>query len=333
MSRSLKAHILLVFVTLLWGITFVQIKAALVYISPLLFNVVRMVLAASAMCLIFHKDLARLTYKSARAGALVGVFLWLGYEFQTTGLKFTTASKSAFLTGICVVLVPLLLAIFFRRHVNRWVTLGALTAFVGLYLMAFPASGDGAFHLSSINVGGMLSLACAVMFGFQIIFIGRAAQKYEFRQIATVQIVVCAILMAVTVPVVEKPYVAWNATVIWAIAVTALLCTALAFSVQAWAQQFTPPTHAALIFSMEPVFAGLASWLLLGERLGFRGGAGAALILGGVLLSELKGSTPAEMQEETAEEPDESETNSSERVSRAECRVDDSVERAAKESV
>jgi drug/metabolite transporter (DMT)-like permease len=313
--------------------TFVQIKAALVYISPLLFNVVRMVLAASAMCLIFHKDLARLSAKSARAGAVVGGFLWLGYEFQTTGLKFTSASKSAFLTGICVVLVPLLLAVFFRRHVNRWVTLGALTAFTGLYLMAFPAHGYGAFSFSSINVGDMLSLVCAVMFGFQIIFIGRATRKYEFRQIATVQILVCAILMAITVPIVEKPYVTWNATVIWAILVTALLCTALAFSVQAWAQQFTPPTHTALIFSMEPVFAGLASWFLLGERLGFRGAAGGALILGGVLLSELKGSTPAEMQEETADEGEESEANSSESLHRPVCRGNENGRPAAKESV
>ncbi len=286
--------------------TFVQVKAALVYISPLLFNVVRMALAALAMSLIFHKDLGRLTAKSARAGAVVGVFLWLGYEFQTTGLKYTSASKSAFLTGICVVLVPLLLAVFFRRRVNRWVTMGALTAFVGLYLMAFTAHGEGAFHVSNINVGDLLSLACAVMFGFQIIFIGRSTQKYEFKQIATVQIVVCAILMAISVPVVEKPYVTWNATVIWAIVVTALLCTALAFSVQAWAQQFTPPTHTALIFSMEPVFAGVASWLVLGEQLGLRGIMGGGLILGGVLLSELKGSTPAEMQEETIDQVQES---------------------------
>ncbi len=310
MSRSTKAHILLVFITLLWGITFVQIKAALEYMSPLLFNAVRMAVAGVAMCVIFHKDLAKLTAKSARAGAVVGLFLWLGYEFQTVGLKFTTPSKSAFLTGICVVLVPLLLAVFFRRHVNRWVLLGAFTAFAGLYLMAFPAG--EVLRLSRVNRGDLLSLCCAVMFAFQIIFIGRATQKYAFRQIATMMIVSSAVLMWITVPVVEHSYVTWNATVIWAVLVTALLCTVLAFSVQAWAQQFTPPTHAALIFTMEPVFAGIAAWVWLGDSLKGRGWAGAALIVGGVLISELKGSTPAEMREETAEEAEESEQNSSE---------------------
>lgn len=300
MSRSVKAHILLVFATLLWGITFIQIKVALTYVSPLLFNAIRMALAALTMCVIFHKELAGLTIKSVRAGAIVGIFLWLGYEFQTVGLKYTTASKSAFLTGICVVLVPLLLAVFFRRHVNRWVMLGAFAAFVGLFLMAFPNS-EANFQWSSVNKGDLLSLCCALMFGFQIIFIGRATQKYAFRQIATIQIVVCAALMWITAPIVEHPTVTWNSTVIWALLVTALLCTALAFSVQAWAQQFTPPTHAALIFSLEPVFAGIASWLWMGETLKGRGLAGAVLILGGVLISELKGSTPAEMKEETGD--------------------------------
>jgi len=323
LSRSAKAHLLLVFITVLWGMTFVQIKAALNYISPLSFNLFRMTIAAAAMCLIFHKNLAQLTVKSARAGAIVGFFLWLGYEFQTTGLKYTTPSKSAFLTGICVVLVPLLLALFFRRHVNRWITFGALIAFAGLYLMAFPAHGSRTFDLSRINVGDLLSLGCAVCFAFQIILIGRATQKYAFRQIATVQIVVCAILMAVVdpvvktaVPAVAAPAITWNATLIAALLVTALLCTVLAFSVQAWAQQFTPPTHAALIFSMEPVFAAVASWWFLGENLGLGGGAGAGLILAGVLVSELKGSTADEMREETATEPDESDLQASEMLTR-----------------
>jgi drug/metabolite transporter (DMT)-like permease len=120
--------------------------------------------------------------------------------------------------------------------------------------------------------------------------------------------------------------------VIWAIVVTALLCTALAFSVQAWAQQFTPPTHTALIFSMEPVFAGAASWLLLGERLGYRGWGGAALILGGVLLSELKGSTPDEMREETADEFEESEGRGAVSLPGTEGRADNDRS-TAKESV
>ena len=298
MSRSAKAHILLVLVTLIWGATFVQIKAALAYTSPLLFNVVRMSLAALALVLLFRKNMARLTPASIRAGAIVGFFLWLGYEFQTTGLKITTPSKSAFLTGVSVVLVPVFLAIFFRRHINRWTLAGVVVAFAGLYLLTVPAAA-GASGFSSINRGDVFTIACAVSFAFQIIFMGRATEKYEFQQIAAVEAIVCAVLMAITIPVVEKPYVAWNSTVVWAILVTGLLGTAVAFTVQAWAQQFTPPTHTALIFSLEPVFAWITSLLLLNDRLGIRGGVGAVLILAGVLLSELRGGAQAAMNEET----------------------------------
>lgn len=304
MSRSAKAHIYLVLVTLVWGATFVQIKAALVYASPLLFNVVRMTLAAVALCLIFRKDLGRLTRQSVRAGAIVGFFLWLGYEFQTTGLKFTTASKSAFLTGVSVVLVPVFLTVFFRRHINRWTVGGVGAAFAGLYLLTVPGGANGVSDFSTINRGDVLTIACAVSFAFQIIFMGRATQRYSFQQIATVEAVVCALLMAISVPVVERPFIIWNATVVWAILVTGLLGTAVAFTVQAWAQQFTPPTHTALIFSLEPVFAWITSYLVLHERLGLRAGFGAVLILGGVVVSELKSSSPQETTEELGSSAD-----------------------------
>jgi drug/metabolite transporter (DMT)-like permease len=300
MSRSAKAHILLVLVTLIWGATFVQIKAALVYASPLLFNVVRMSLAAVVLLLIYRKDVARLTPQAFRAGAIVGFFLWLGYEFQTTGLtyKLTTPSKSAFLTGVSVVLVPVFLAVFFRRHINRWTMVGVIAAFIGLYLLTVPAGQAGGADFSSISQGDLLTIGCAISFAFQIIFMGRATHRYPFQQIATIEASVCAVLMAISVPVLEKPYAVWNSTVVAAILVTGLLGTAAAFTVQAWAQQFTPPTHTALIFSLEPVFAWITSFILLRERLGARGGVGATLILGGVLLSELKGSTQAATDEE-----------------------------------
>ena len=132
MSRSLKAHLLLVFVTFVWGATFVSIKTALNDASPLTFNAVRMVLAALVLLAIFWRDLRGLSRGCFLAGALVGVFLWLGYSFQTPGLQYTTASKSAFLTGMSVVLVPLFLMLFWRKHVNRWSLVGVAVAFVVL---------------------------------------------------------------------------------------------------------------------------------------------------------------------------------------------------------
>ncbi|HVP51051.1 MAG TPA: DMT family transporter [Terriglobales bacterium] len=288
MSRSLKAHVLLVAVTFVWGVTFVEIKDALGDVSPLLFNAVRMTLAGAALALVFRKHL-RMTAAALGTGIWMGTLLWMGYEFQTTGLVLTTPSKSAFLTGVSVVLVPVFLALLWRRHINRWTSLGVLAAFVGLYLLTVPSSGPGGFF-SGINKGDALTLGCAVTFAFQIIFMGRAMRSHAFEQIATLQACVAAVLMAASVPLLEKPHVVWSPRVVIAILVTALLGTAAAFTIQAWAQQFTPPTHTALIFVLEPVFAWASSYVLLGERLGTRAGLGALLIIAGVLLSELKGS-------------------------------------------
>ncbi len=288
MSRSGKAHLLLVLVTFAWGATFVQIKDALRDITPLLFNAVRMILAAACLVLIYRKHL-HFSRGVLGAGLLLGALLWVGYSFQTTGLMYTSPSKAAFLTGLAVILVPVYLALIWRRHINRWTTVGVVAAFVGLYLMTVPAArGDGLF--SGINRGDLLTLGCAVAFAFQIIFMGRAMRVHRFEQIATLQAMFAAALMVLSLPVLEHPHVTWSWRVIAAIVVTAVFCTAAAFTIQAWAQQFTPPTHTALIFMLEPVFAWATAYAVLGEKLGLRAGMGAFLIIGGILLSELKGS-------------------------------------------
>jgi len=289
MSRSVKAHILLVLVTFVWGSTFVVIKNALADMSPLFFNAVRITLAAVVLALIFLRELRSMNRQAFRAGCVVGIFLWLGFEFQTTGLKLTTPSKSAFITGFSVILVPVFLALAWRKRVNRWIVAGVFIALAGLYLMTVPA-GKGGSGFSGINRGDLLTVGCAVMFALQIITMGRAVQRHRFEQMAGVQAIVCAVLMFATVPVVEHVYAAWTPRVIWAILITGLLGTGAAFAIQAWAQQFTPPTHTALIFLLEPVFAWITSYIVLRERLGWRAGFGASLILAGIVLSELKGS-------------------------------------------
>jgi drug/metabolite transporter (DMT)-like permease len=282
-SRSAKAHILLVLVTLVWGATFVVIKDALADISPLLFNAVRMTLAAVTLALVYARHLRRLTRGALLGGILIGALLWLSYEFQTTGLGITTASKSAFITGFSVILVPVFLFAWHKR-INRWTLVGVLIAFTGLYLMTVPAG------LDSINRGDVLTIVAAVIFALQIICVGRIMRHHPFELVATVEIAVAAALMFLSVPLVEHAYVIWSSRVIVALLVTFLLGTAAAFVIQAWAQQFIPPTHTALIFLLEPVFAWVTSYLVLHERLGLRAGLGAALILGGILVSELKGS-------------------------------------------
>ena len=289
MSRTVKAHLLLVLMTLIWGSTFVLIKAALADSSPLALNAVRMSLAAVLLAFWYRRDLARMTRPALAAGAMVGVFLYAGYAFQTSGLRLTTPSKSAFLTGVSTVLVPLIMFALWRTTVHAWRAVGIALALSGLFLMTVPAGQQGLADFAHVNLGDVLSFFCAIGFAFQIVFLGRASRRFPFEQIALLQVSVAAVLMAVTAPILEQPHFRPTGTVIACVLVTGVLGTALAFTVQAWAQQFTPATHAALIFTMEPVFAWLTSFIYMKERLGMRAGSGALLILAGVLVSELLG--------------------------------------------
>ena len=289
MSRTVKAHLLLILMSLIWGATFVLNKAALQYVSPLFFNAVRMSMAAILLALYYRRHLSQLTRPALRAGIVVGFFLFLGYAFQITGLHLTTPSKSAFLTGVSTVLVPLLLIIIWRAHINHWRAVGIVTAFVGLFFMTVPPGRQGIADFANVNLGDLLSIACAFGFAFQIIWIGRASQRFPFEQIAVLQMATAALLTAIATPLLEHPHMQLSPTVVAAILITGILGTAVAFTVQAWAQQFTPATHAALIFTLEPVFAWLTSFIVLNERLGLRAGAGALLIIAGVLVSELLG--------------------------------------------
>ena len=155
-----------------WGATFVVIKNALIDISPLYFNAIRMSLAALVLVTVFHRELPRITWRAVRSGALVGSFLFVGNELQTCGLKYTSASKSAFLTGVSVVLVPVFLAMFWKRGINRWSASGVVLAFVGLYFLTVPAGQHAGLNLESMNRGDLYTLGAAVAFAFHIIFVG-----------------------------------------------------------------------------------------------------------------------------------------------------------------
>jgi drug/metabolite transporter (DMT)-like permease len=300
-SRSIKAHLLLVLMTLIWGSTFVLIKEALKDSSPLLLNAVRMALAAVLLALYYRKHLNTWTRPALTAGVVVGIFLYLGYALQTTGLKLTTPSKSAFLTGTSTVLVPLILVAFWKTRIHLWRAVGIALAFFGLFLMTVPAGRAGLADFANVNRGDILSIGCAFGFALQIVFLGRATQRFPFEQIAVLQIGTAAALMAVTAPLLEHPRFQPSNAVIATVLITGILGTAVAFTVQAWAQQFTPATHTALIFNLEPVFAWLTSFIYLHERLGFRAGAGALLILTGVLVSELLGQV-GQLDSKTAED-------------------------------
>jgi drug/metabolite transporter (DMT)-like permease len=291
-QQTLRAHLLLLAVVAIWGATFVLVKDALQDASPLLFNFLRMALAFLCLALIYRKRLRNIKRPALIAGAMVGACLAAGYQFQTTGLARTTPSKSAFITGMVVVLVPLLAAIPWLRsntmhapRLNAW--LGALLAFTGVVLLTTPAGVAFAQQFASINVGDLLSLGCALGFALHVISLAHTSSRIDLAQLATLQIGFCAVYMAVMLPLERHTYLHLTPRLIIALLVASVLATAVAFTIQSWAQQFLPATHTALILALEPVFAGITSYLVLGERLHARAAWGVALILAGIALTEL----------------------------------------------
>lgn len=303
MSRSAKAHLLLLAVVFVWGSTFVLVKDALADISPLLFNLLRMVLAAFCLGIIYRRHIGHIDRRALIFGAVTGLFLATGYQFQTAGLRLTTPSKSAFITGMTVIFVPLLIIIPRLRpagtHAPRWNAFaGATLAFAGIVFLTTPTHAGLDFR--SINIGDLLTLACALGFACHVLALAHFSPRMRFEQLALLQVSFAAISMAISLPVFERPWVHWSVPVVVALAVAAVLATAMAFTVQSWAQQFLPATHTAVLFTMEPVFAWLTSWVVLGERLGLRSGAGALLILAGICLTELLPSRIQPTAHETA---------------------------------
>jgi drug/metabolite transporter (DMT)-like permease len=290
MSRSLKAHLLLLGVVIIWGSTFVLVKDALSDISPLLFNLLRMILATACLALVYGRHLGRIDRRAVISGGLTGLFLAMGYQFQTAGLRLTTPSKSAFITGMVVVIVPLLLIIPklrpFGSHPPHWnAYLGALLAFVGIVLLTTPA--HSGFDFRSINSGDLLTLGCALGFSLHMLALAHFSPRVRFEQLAVLQVGFAAVFMAVSMPIFERPYLHWSTRVVVALAIAAVLATAAAFTIQSWAQQYLPATHTALLLTLEPVFAWITSFLVFGERLGMRSGTGALLIFAGIGVTEL----------------------------------------------
>lgn len=295
---KLRAYLLMVFVVAVWGSTFVLIKNALGDASPAAFNFIRMSLAFAVLAIAYHRAWRGLRMKQVAGGVIVGLCLATGYQFQTIGLVRTTPSKSAFITGLLVVLVPLLSLIPGIRppcaRNPRWNAFcGAALAFVGIVLLTAPtASAQGGVagllpDFSSINLGDVLTLGCAIGFAFHCIALSHTSPRIDFRSLALVQVGSCAVLMGLSLPLIERPHVIWTSRLILALLIAAVLATAAAFSIQSWAQSILPSTHTALILTLEPVFAWITSFLVLHERLGIRAGCGALLILAGIAITEL----------------------------------------------
>jgi drug/metabolite transporter (DMT)-like permease len=274
----------LVFTTAVWGSTFVVVKDAVAKVPVLDFLGLRFALAAAVMLALRPKALAALDRTAWRHGILLGLVLGLGYAAQTFGLQTASASVSGFVTGLFVVFTPLIAAVVLRRRVPRAVWFAVALATVGLGLISLHGFGVGR--------GELLTVVAAFCFALHIVGLGEWSHRYDAYALAVVQIGTVSVLAlllavgrnlghgaaAVTIP---------SQTSVWvAIAVTALLGTAAGFFLQTWSQARMPATRAAVVLTMEPVFAGITG-VLAGESLAVRGWIGAGLVLAAMYLVEL----------------------------------------------
>jgi drug/metabolite transporter (DMT)-like permease len=293
-SKRLRADLALALCALIWGATFVVIKNALADVSVIAYLAVRFGLAAIVMAIIYWRAVRVLTWRAVWAGAQIGMFMFGGYMFQITGLRWTTPSKAGFVTGLYVVFVPILLAIFGKRRISLWIWAGAVAALAGLYFLSVPSEG-----LRGLNHGDPIVFGCAVMFAFHMIFISRYVQHYSVAALSFLQVATTAVLATILVPIAaaagwEQPRLVWTGYVIFAVIMTAIGATVICFSLQTWAQKHTSASRAAILLTLEPVFAAVTSVTIGGEHIGVRMLGGAALIFGGIVLAEWKGSSEPE---------------------------------------
>jgi drug/metabolite transporter (DMT)-like permease len=277
----LLADAALLLVAAVWGLTFVTVKNAINLLPPFTFNFYRFALAAVVMGAFALPRRRELTKAAVKAGVLLGIFLFLGYSFQTFGLLYTTASNAGFITGLSVIFVPLFSTLINKEKPGGGVISGALCAAAGLALIS-------GFGVTEFNVGDLLVLCCAFSFALHIIYVGKFTALYSTVWLVALQIGVVAVCSGFFSLFLESDSNTFQPAVWPALIITALFATSFAFFVQNYMQRFTSPSHTAIILTSEPVFSAVFSVLLLQESLTPYAYWGGALIVLGMLLSEVK---------------------------------------------
>ncbi|MBN2248198.1 MAG: DMT family transporter [Coriobacteriia bacterium] len=292
--RTYGVQLALVGVAAVWGGTFVTVKDAVARYPMYAFLTLRFAIAVLAFVAVMPSSIRFMRRDTLGVGVLAGMFLTAGYVFQTWGLQDTSASKAAFITGMFVVITPVLQALVLRRIPHRTTVIGVLLAVAGLWFL----SGGGA---DSWNIGDTRVLICAFAYAGHFIVLGGLGRDHDVAPLTLVQLATVGVASAAVSLATEPLGLPGDAGVWFALVLTGVFASAVAFAVQTYAQRFLSPTKTALILIMEPVFGGVFGYFA-GERLGLSGVAGSALIFAGMLVAEVIGSLrgpdepPAELE-------------------------------------
>ncbi len=302
LKANLAADGALVLTTLVWGTTFFMAKDILASWPPMAYMAVRFGLAAVILIALFHRTVARANRAEWRAGATLGLLMGTGFALQAVGQVYTTASKSAFVTGLTTPLVPFVAYAVLRARPGVENLVGVALATVGGLLILAPQDETG------VNFGDLLTLISTTAFALHMTLLSLYARRYDVRRLTVLQIISIAALVCfawlamraagmtlglASVPEFvarESAPLAFGARVVAQLVYLAVVATVAVFFLWAWGQARTTATHAAIIFSLEPVFATFFAVLVRGpeEWMGGRGWAGAGLVFAGIIVSELR---------------------------------------------
>ena len=286
MTKKLKADLLLLIITVVWGSSFPLMKIILDFMPSFAYLSLRFLLAAVLLVVIFHRNLKHFNRRTLLYGSIIGALMFAGMALQVNGLYTTSASNSGFITGLNVVIVPLVSAVLLKKRPDRASFIGVVVAFAGLFFLS------GGLNMN-FNIGDFLTFLCSICWAFQIIFIDKFTASEDASLLAIMQIGFTGIVSTGVWMSTGFQMFELNSTVIIVISVTAVLGTALAFGGQTIAQKDTSPTHTALIFTAEPVFAAIFAMIIPNmagetEKLGIASIIGCVLILAGMMISEFK---------------------------------------------
>ena len=279
MNKKITAQIGLLFVTIIWGLTFILVKAALNDAPPFSFAALRFGLATLITLLIVNKNIITSTKNEIIGGILCGFLLFMGYAFQNFGLMNTTATKSAFITSVSVLIVPLLLFVMNIQKVKLRIWLAVVLATLGLYLLILPGGG--------INIGDVITFGCAVSFALHIIAQDNCLKKgIRLLPFFCIQLAFVTLISFIHAQVFEPEAIIWSTRLINAIIITSIFATLIALLIMIWAQKILNPSETAILFAMEPVAATLFAMVFAGEILGLLGWIGGGLVCLAVVYGE-----------------------------------------------
>ena len=285
-NKQFQADMMLILVTLCWGISYYLMDVALSDMDPFTLNAHRFLGAFAVAALLSWKKLLNVNKTTLKYSVLVGVALVFVYIGATFGVKYTTLSNSGFLCALTVIFTPIIRFIFLRQRLSRKMLIAVLMCFVGIALLTLKD--DFSINMANLK-GDLLCTMCGVAYAIDLLLTEKAVahEEVDAFQLGVFQLGVTGVCNLILAFLVETPHFPTEPSIWGAVAFLSIFCTGVAFIVQPIAQQYTSASHTGVIFALEPVFAGIVAFVLVGEVLTAKAYLGAVLMVASIFVMEI----------------------------------------------